>query len=357
MDFIHDQCIILRGLIVFHGATIVTSSIIMGLSIQLSNDIIRLDRIKSFFCASFLRLLFFICTPLMPIAIIFQAVSLSVKKKIMVSNWIQETGNTSVSRIWRSFNLLEISKRKVMVAYSDLKSIEASTEAVPQLFVLIVFIVASILFPEKSGLGLLKNDSWYEYTFLGLSLLSTYATIIFSILTSMKIRKKSHLGLTSRILLGLSFSLQLIARLLLLVPVAILALPSLTEIDTKQHIELSPSFSSFSSIFSFSSYSSISSSLSPSSADLVTVKIPQFVKELQPPAYKEEQSVSTSGALYQAGTCSAYAEYRSQKLQKLQKPASYSAFPSFFTGFPSLQSTKSLFLCSAVNLARRRTTT
>ena len=311
MDFIHDQCIILRGLIVFHGATIVTSSIIMGLSIQLSNDIIRLDRIKSFFCASFLRLLFFICTPLMPIAIIFQAVSLSVKKKRMVSNWIQETGNTSVSRIWRSFNLLEISKRKVMVAYSDLKSIEASTEAVPQLFILSTFTVASILFPEKSGLGLLKNDSWYEYTFLGLSLLSTYATIIFSILTSMKIRKKNHLGLTSRILLGLTFSLQLIARLLLLVPVAILALPSLTEIDTKQHIELSPSFSSFSSIFSFSSYSSISSSLSPSSADLVTVKIPQFVKELQPPAYKEEQSVSTSGALYQDGTCVAYAEYES----------------------------------------------
>ena len=39
----------------------------------------------------------------------------------------------------------------------------------------------------------------------------------------------------SKILLGISFSLQLISRLLLMVPTAILALPSVIDADINQH--------------------------------------------------------------------------------------------------------------------------
>ena len=234
MDFIDDECSLLQGLIIFHGATILTSGIIMGLSIQMSNDIIQLDEIQSSCCVAFLRVLFFFCTPLMPIAIILRAVRISVKKEKIVADWGTNTESQSISRTWRQYNRLTTAKNKVMVAYSDLKIIEASTEAVFQMFTLLVFIIASILYPTRSGLGLLKNDSLYEYAFLVLSLLSSYASIMLSILTSMKIRKKGHLLFRSKILLGISFSLQLISRLLLMVPTAILALPSVTDIDIHQ---------------------------------------------------------------------------------------------------------------------------
>ena len=235
MDFIDDDCSLLYGLIIFHGATVLTSGIIMGLSIQLSNDIIQLDKIQSSCCVVFLRILFFFCTPLMPIAIILRAVRLSVKKEKIIADWKSSGEKKSISRTWLQYNRLSTAKSKIMVAYSDLKIIEASTEAVFQMFTLLVFIIASILYPERSGLGLLKNDSLYEYTFLVLSLLSSYATIIMSILTSMKIRKKGSLLFRSKILLGISFSLQLISRLLLMVPTAILALPSVIDADISGH--------------------------------------------------------------------------------------------------------------------------
>ena len=235
MDFIDDECSLLYGLIIFHGATILTSGIIMGLSIQLSNDVIQLDEIQSSCCVIFLRILFFFCTPLMPIAIILRAVRLSMKKEKIIADWTSTTTEKkSISRTWRQYNRLSAAKNKIMVAYSDLKIIETSTEAVFQMFTLIVFIIASILYPERSGLGLLKNDSFYEYSFLVLSLLSSYASIMMSILTSMKIRRRGHLLFRSKILLGISFSLQLVSRLLLMVPIAILALPSVIDADVNQ---------------------------------------------------------------------------------------------------------------------------
>ena len=229
MDFIDEDCSLLQGLVIFHGTTILVSGLITGISIQLNNDIIQLDNIDSPCCKTFLRILFFLCTPLMPVAIILRAVRFSLKKEQIIGNWITNPKEMSISRAWRLYDGLASAKNKVMVAYSDLKIVEASAEAVFQMFTLLVFIIASILHPEKSGLGLLKNDSWYEYAFLVLSLLTSYVTIMLSILTSMKIRKKGNLSLWSKVLLSVSFSLQLASRLLIMVPTAILALPSVTQ--------------------------------------------------------------------------------------------------------------------------------
>ena len=265
MDFIHEDCSLLKGLIIFHGTTIMVSGLITGISIQLDNDIIDLDNIESVSCKTFLRILFFLCTPLMPVAIILRAVRLSVKKEDIIAEWIENQKQMSISRAWRLYNMLTSAKNKVMVAYSDLRMVEASTEAVFQMFTLIVFITASILHPEKSGLGLLKNDSWYEYVFLILSLLTSYATIMLSILTSMKIRKKGNLSFWSKVLLGASFSLQLASRFLLMVPTAILALPPFTytvnEVSQSHFPEVNPS--------EFSDVSGISG--------LVNVKIPSYL--------------------------------------------------------------------------------
>ena len=66
--FVLASCSFLRGLIVFHGVSVVTSGIIVGLAIQDSKTIVNLDGIQNVYIVWLLRLFFFICTPLMPLA-------------------------------------------------------------------------------------------------------------------------------------------------------------------------------------------------------------------------------------------------------------------------------------------------
>ena len=112
-----------------------------------------------------------------------------------------------------------------MQAYSDLKMVECSTEAVPQFFYLVIFTAASVLLPRTSGLGLVKEDSFQEWTFVAVSLLLTYHAIISAILGAMDIRKDGQLGFLDKVILGLSFSCQLLAHLVVVVTIGLLALP------------------------------------------------------------------------------------------------------------------------------------
>ena len=62
----------IKGLISFHGLTILTSGILMGLSVQFDNAIVNLD---SFVYPNFvwlMRVVIFIATPVIPIVIILQ---------------------------------------------------------------------------------------------------------------------------------------------------------------------------------------------------------------------------------------------------------------------------------------------
>ena len=120
-----------------------------------------------------------------------------------------------------------------MVAYSDLKIVEASLEAIPQLYFLIVFSLASCLLPETSHLGLTSalQITFREAALLLLSLAISYGSSITSIISAIDIRKHGQLTFTSKLLLGLSVTFQLAGRLWLMVVISMLAIvdtPSLS---------------------------------------------------------------------------------------------------------------------------------
>ena len=114
-------------------------------------------------------------------------------------------------------NKLDREKREVMNALSNMKVVEVSTEGVPQLYILIVLILFSTKSKEGSCVGLFdQNDSW-EIIFLVLSLLQTYITIILSTIASINIKKHGQMDFKSKILLLLSISFQLAAKLWIMV--------------------------------------------------------------------------------------------------------------------------------------------
>ena len=74
-----------------------------------------------------------------------------------------------------------------------MKVVEVSTEGVPQLYILIVLILFATLGQEGNCVGLLVKNGPWEITFLVLSLLQTYTTIILSTIASINIKNKgSH---------------------------------------------------------------------------------------------------------------------------------------------------------------------
>ena len=89
---------------------------------------------------------------------------------------------------------------------------------VPQLFILIVLIVFSSF--TDSCFRLLEGDDPATITFLVLSLLQTFMTIILATIGSINIRKGGQLDVKSKIVLGLSVSCQLMARLWTMVLIA-----------------------------------------------------------------------------------------------------------------------------------------
>ena len=113
-----------------------------------------------------------------------------------------------------------------MVAYSDFKIVEASLEAIPQIYFLIVFSLASWLLPKKSYLGLISaaQITFGEAAFLLLSLAHSYASSMTSIISAMDIRKHDQLTFTSKLLLGLSATFQLAGRLWQMVVISMLAI-------------------------------------------------------------------------------------------------------------------------------------
>ena len=85
--FVQDGCSFLRGLIVFHGISVVSSGITVGLAILDSKVIVNLNRFQNMYYVWFLRFVFFLCTPLMPLVIIFKAISLTTEKKRLEATW------------------------------------------------------------------------------------------------------------------------------------------------------------------------------------------------------------------------------------------------------------------------------
>ena len=187
----------------------------MSFVIQINSGILDLD-------AKF-RILFVICSPLVPVTIIVKAVTLAVSKSKLEVRWRRISKNAAAK--WEKYRKLDEENLEVMEAYSDLKMVECSTEAIPQFYFLVIFTIASVLLPRTSGLGLLKDNSGYSWAFLVFSLTTTYATIIMSILSAMDIRKNGQLGLKQKAILGLSTTFQLMAHLCQMVPIALLALP------------------------------------------------------------------------------------------------------------------------------------
>ena len=103
--------------------------------------------------------------------------------------------------------------------------IETSHETVPQMFILIVSATVSLLLPDTTPLGLMKDESTWTIIFFACSIFKSYWSVIGSMVTSMDIKKKRQLKLTKKIVLRIAFSFQLIGRLYLLIYLALVAMP------------------------------------------------------------------------------------------------------------------------------------
>ena len=215
--YIHSDFI--KGLIIFNGATILTSGVIMGLSVQFDSAIVNLDTLAYPNLVWPLRVGIFIATPLVPVVVILRALSLTTKKRKLESEWTKE--QATISKLFLKYNKLDREKAKVTKALSDMKMIEVSTEGVPQLYILLVLLIFSIR--SDNCFTLIDNSDPWAIPFLVLSVLQTYATIIMSTISSINIKKGGQLSLSSKITLALSISFQLAAKLSIMLWIAIAA--------------------------------------------------------------------------------------------------------------------------------------
>ena len=152
----------------------------MGLSVQFDSAIVNLDSFAYPKFVWLVRDVIFVATPVIPVVLILREVNLTTKKRGLEAEWV---------------------RKQELICKLYLK--EVSTEGVPQLFILIVLIIFSS--PDFScDVGLWENDDHIAITFLVLSLLQTYVTIIVSTIASIDIRKGGQLGVKSKIVLGLS---------------------------------------------------------------------------------------------------------------------------------------------------------
>ena len=198
-------------LIYLHGITIILASVIMGIYLHLSPSSM-LARIKSPILRVFLGILSLPLTPLMPVVIILRATSLSIDQTRLAAEW-RRTRSISASQQWLRCDRLSHSKRKVMVMFSDMKLVECNLEAIPQLFFLIVYIFVSGT--DSVSLGLSGDDST-TWSVLILSIILTFVYIISSLLTAVSIRKRGQVSVKGKCLLGVSFTFQIVGRLILM---------------------------------------------------------------------------------------------------------------------------------------------
>ena len=199
----------IKGLIIFHGTTILASGVLMGMVVQMDRALINLDNVDYPSLIWPLRIVIFVATPVVPVVVILRALNLTTSKRKLESEWTRNQESTT--KLYLKHNKLDKEKRKVMKGLANIKIVEVSTEGVPQLYILIVLIISSA--DPESCIGLLdQNDPW-EITFLVLSLLHTYTTIILSTIASTNIKKHGQMDFKSKILLLLSISFQLAAKL------------------------------------------------------------------------------------------------------------------------------------------------
>ena len=235
LQFVYSRAILLRRLIISHGVSIVLSSCVTGWAIQMNNTIINLSSLESPACENLLRVCIFLVTPLIPVAIIYKAVSFSIQK-LRLKAKRRRSNDVEVTSMWFSLNIIQRKNRTLMVAYSDLKIVEASLEAIPQIYFLTVFSLASWVLPENSNLGLTSSPqiTFAEAAFLLLSLGLSYASAISSIISAMDIRKQNQLTFSSKLLLGLSVTFQIAGRLWPMVVISMLAIVDTPPLSASQ---------------------------------------------------------------------------------------------------------------------------
>ena len=245
IDFLDEEYTLLMYMIYAQGASILISGLIMGLVVQTNNSLLKLGKITSVCHLVLLRGSIFLLTPVIPVVIILKALHLEAEKEHLVNTWRRNkrmARTTSVSRSWHSYRRLEMERRGILEAFADLKMVECSTEAIPQLFFLIILTFSSVEHSEGTGLSLLQDGEHHQedisYIFLVVSLLQTITTIFMAITGALRIRKSGGLDLKSQVLLGLSATAQMLARLWLMVVCIVMALiqsslwPNLTLLQT-----------------------------------------------------------------------------------------------------------------------------
>ena len=241
LGFINPRCNLLHGLVYAYGASIGVAGVLMGFVVQTDSALLGFDPSTNWCCIAFVRLLLFILTPFLPIIVIMKAVELKGKKKEDLEAMYRDISIDATAK-WERIRELDEEEQEVMEALSDLKMVECSTEAIVQFLLLVIFTFASVLLPTTSGLGLLKENNIYEWTFLVFSFLSTIVTVNKAILGAMDIRKNGQLDFKQKVVLGTSFTFQLLSHVFLIVPIALLALPlkDLPAADGSEDASLSP---------------------------------------------------------------------------------------------------------------------
>ena len=239
LKFIYSHAILLKGLIVCHGLSIFLSSCVVGWAIQISGTIVNLEGVESATYKKLLQIFFFLITPLIPVAIIYKAISFSIEKQRLKSKW-RKSRDVGVTSLWHSYDLVHKKNRDLMVAYSDLKMVEANLQSVPQIYFLSVFFLASWLLPETTLLGLTSSPkiTFGEGAFLFLSLGHSYTTTILSIFSAMDIRKDSKMTIASKVLLPLSVTFQILGRLWPMVVTSMLAIVDIPPLSASQALLL-----------------------------------------------------------------------------------------------------------------------
>jgi len=223
LGFINASCSILQVLVYVYGASIGVAGVLMGLVFQTDSALIGFDSSTHWGWIVSIRFLFLILTPLLPVLVIMKVVELKRKREDLETEYRMIPKDATST--WEKMRELDEDAQEVVEAFSDLKMVECTTEGIVQMILLAIFTFASVLLPSTSGLGLLKENNPYEWTFLIFSFLTTLFTANKSLLGAMDIRKKEQLDLKQKIVLGISFTFQLFAHAFLIVFIALLALP------------------------------------------------------------------------------------------------------------------------------------
>ena len=223
LGFINSRCNLFHGLVYVYSASIGVAGVLMGIVFQIDSALLGFDPSTNWCCILFVRFLFFVLVPFLPIIVIKKAVELRGNKEDLEAMYRDISIDATAK--WERIRELDEEEQEVMEALSDLKMVECSTEAVVQFLLLVIFTFASVLLPTTAGLGLFKENSSFEWTFLVFSFLTTVVTVNKAILGAMDIRKNGQLDLKQMVILGTSFTFQPLSHIFLVRPIALLALP------------------------------------------------------------------------------------------------------------------------------------